>query len=524
VQLIVNGESVEITDTDQTLLDVLRGDLRCTSVKDGCSPQGQCGCCTVLVDGAPRVACVTPVRRVADRAVTTLEGLDPTDRQRWADAFGATGASQCGFCTPGIIMRFVGHEQKARATEAEPSTAALAAVDVHNALAAHLCRCTGWRSVTEAWALATGLTETPVGLGRDLTGAAVRAELEGGVAQRTDATVALGEGGFADDTAPADSLVAMRSADGEWVVAESVAAVRRLTGKRQGRRTTAAAGHPLEVPEGDWVRALRTGWVEPAYLETDAAWCAPGGDPTGPLQNGGAFGAKQSSEVGEVARTLANDHGRPVRVLYSREDAVRNGPKRPPVAAGVRADGSGVMHIAATAGVAEQIRAVAPDIEVVEVDVPGPPTSADIRGAGWVEALVLQAALGDAEAPCESPAGGRAVADVADDGSIAVRVWAGESLDDVTLRSYCVGAAHMALSWVTSEALTVDADGEVHDLTVRSFGVLRSGDTPPINVTIEADDRPAVNGSDAVFAAVAVAVWRAGGFAVEWPTGAPPSR
>ena len=60
-----------------SLLDALREDLGARSVKDGCSPQGQCGCCTVLVDGAPRVACVTPVRRVAGRSVTTAAGLDP---------------------------------------------------------------------------------------------------------------------------------------------------------------------------------------------------------------------------------------------------------------------------------------------------------------------------------------------------------------------------------------------------------------------------------------------------------------
>ncbi|HEY3810594.1 MAG TPA: hypothetical protein VGL49_04095, partial [Acidimicrobiales bacterium] len=61
---------------DGTLLDALRQDLGCGAVKDGCSPQGQCGCCTVLIDGAPRVACVTPLRRVAGRSVTTVDGLE----------------------------------------------------------------------------------------------------------------------------------------------------------------------------------------------------------------------------------------------------------------------------------------------------------------------------------------------------------------------------------------------------------------------------------------------------------------
>src|SRR5882724_5951990 len=101
VALSVNGEPIEIdVAPDASLLIVLREQLGVLSVKDGCAPQGQCGCCTVLVDGAPRVACVTPVLRVAGRAVTTVEGLDASVRDALVDAFVATGASQCGFCTP----------------------------------------------------------------------------------------------------------------------------------------------------------------------------------------------------------------------------------------------------------------------------------------------------------------------------------------------------------------------------------------------------------------------------------------
>ena len=77
----------------------------------------------------------------------------------------------------------------------------------------------------------------------------------------------------------------------------------------------------------------------------------------------------------------------------------------------------------------------------------------------------------------------------------------------------------MALSWVTSESLGVDDEGEVHDLTVRSLGILRAVDTPPIEVLIETDDREPVNGSDAVFAAVATAVWFDRGLPPSWPTG-----
>ena len=81
VAFVLNGDPVAVED-GVTLLDALREDLGCRSVKDGCSPQGQCGCCTVWVDGAPRVACVTPVRRIAGRQVTTLEGAPAAARMR----------------------------------------------------------------------------------------------------------------------------------------------------------------------------------------------------------------------------------------------------------------------------------------------------------------------------------------------------------------------------------------------------------------------------------------------------------
>src|ERR1700738_2235748 len=96
----VDGRAVEVADDGASLLEVLRDRLGVRSPKDGCSPQGQCGCCTVLVDGAPRVACVTPARRIDGRHVPTLDGLPEASATGWANRFAATGASQCGFCTP----------------------------------------------------------------------------------------------------------------------------------------------------------------------------------------------------------------------------------------------------------------------------------------------------------------------------------------------------------------------------------------------------------------------------------------
>jgi aerobic-type carbon monoxide dehydrogenase small subunit (CoxS/CutS family) len=494
IRFRLDGREVEVPDDGSSLLATLRERLGVVSAKDGCSPQGQCGCCTVLVDGSARVACVTPTRRVTGRDVTTLDGLDPATRAAWAETFTACGASQCGFCTPGIIVRLAALGED----RTDP-----AAVD--NALLAHLCRCTGWRTIGDAAARFGEPADE-----RDWEAAGRRATLEGGAPQRVGPEVALGAAGFADDTAPADALVAVPDGRGRWVVGETLADARATAGKVQGRRTTVALTHPLDVPPGDWALTLRTTWVEPAYLETDASWCAPGGEPASPLANGGAFGAKVASVAPTAARQLANHHGRPVRVVLSREDTVRLGAKRPPIAAGVRADGTGAIRAVRTAGIAY------PGFEVDLVDVAGPPTSAAVRGAGWVEAAILRAALAN-DARVVAPNGAVASASI-DDGAVRVTVQCGEPLDEVVLRSYCVGAAHMALGWVWSEGIAVDDEGEVHDLTIRSFGVLRARDMPPVDVHIEPADGPAVNGSDAVFAAVAAAAWLAEGLPQDWPT------
>jgi hypothetical protein len=155
---------------------------------------------------------------------------------------------------------------------------------------------------------------------------------------------------------------------------------------------------------------------------------------------------------------------------------------------------------------------------VIEVDVVGPPTSIALRAAGWAEAAVLLAGARGEAGEVTAPNGASAQATVAADG-VHVRVRAGAAIDEVVLRSYCIGAAHMALGWVTSEGIAVDEDGTPLDLTVRSFGVLRAVDTPPITVEIEDDGSEPRNGSDAVFAAVAAAAWVAQGCPPTLPTG-----
>jgi len=572
-EITVDGAPVNVTDPALTLLDVVRETAGVRSVKDGCSPQGQCGCCTVLVDGRARVACVTPARRVRGRDVRTLDGLPAAERDRWARAFDAVGGSQCGFCTPGIICRF--SALAARGADHRDRDAAA------RALAAHLCRCTGWQPIIDAWtaygdlaeaeSAAAGLADAESAVapdaspdadinqagaprsrstvrrgrgGRGLSepqqgaprsrstvrnrpsrsDADLRALIEGRSRQATGRLTALGRGGFADDTAPDDALVAVLAGDGTgWVVAETASEARRAAGAVPGRRTTASWGPPLAAPAGDWAVTLRTSWVEPGYLETDAAWCLPGGEPASPLGNGGAFGAKRDSPVAAVARSLADEYGRAVRVLWNRPEATALGPKRPPLAAGIRPDGSGEVVVARTPGIAEAITGYAPGLAVREVDVAGPPTSAALRAAGWAEAAALTAAAAAAAGRpgwVTAPEGGAARASVGDDGAIRVSVRAGRPLAETVLRSYCTGAAHMALSWVTSESLGVDPDtGAVHDLTVRSFGIIGAAAMPRVDVEIVPEDRRPVNGSDAVFAAVAAAVWLHQVTPPVWPTG-----
>src|SRR5204862_486034 len=92
----------------------------------------------------------------------------------------------------------------------------------------------------------------------------------------------------------------------------------------------------------------------------------------------------------------------------------------------------------------------APELTVEEVDISGPPTSRALRGVGWAEAAVLQAASRDVDAPVTAPNGAVAEAHI-DASGVHVRVRAGDPLDEIVLRSYCIGAAHMAIGWVTSE-------------------------------------------------------------------------
>ena len=150
--LSVNGAPAVVHGDHPHLLAALRDELGITSPKDGCAPSGQCGCCTILLDGKAVVACQVSLERAQGKEVVTLEGLDPDERARYAQAFATCGALQCGFCTPGIIVR----------TKAlvDRKGADLTRDDASRHLGANLCRCTGYVKILDAVeALAQG---TPV--------------------------------------------------------------------------------------------------------------------------------------------------------------------------------------------------------------------------------------------------------------------------------------------------------------------------------------------------------------------------
>ncbi len=154
----LNGTEASVADDHPHLLAALREELGVTSPKDGCSPSGQCGCCTVLVDGKAVVSCNLALAKVEGAEITTLEGLPAEQRDRMASVFASTGALQCGFCTPGIMMRVASLLER-KADSLDRGTAA-------RHLGAHLCRCTGYVKILDAVEmLARGETAEPVPLG-----------------------------------------------------------------------------------------------------------------------------------------------------------------------------------------------------------------------------------------------------------------------------------------------------------------------------------------------------------------------
>ncbi len=142
VRFKVNGTQKSVsTDPDRRLLDVLREDLQLTGTKYGCG-EGQCGACTVLVDGAPARSCLLPASAVAGKSVTTIEGLARGEALHPVQqAFLDEGALQCGYCTPGMILEAVALLR----SKPDPTEEEVAA-----GMNGHLCRCNGYLKMVKA--------------------------------------------------------------------------------------------------------------------------------------------------------------------------------------------------------------------------------------------------------------------------------------------------------------------------------------------------------------------------------------
>jgi aerobic-type carbon monoxide dehydrogenase small subunit (CoxS/CutS family) len=147
IRLTVNGTARTVdTDPERPLLEVLREDLALTGAKFGCG-EGQCGACTVLLDGNAVRSCITPVRTVGGRKITTIEGLaNGATLHPVQQAFVEENAVQCGYCTPGMVLRTVALLQ----TNPKPTDA-----QIIEGLNGNLCRCAGYHRILAAVRRAT---------------------------------------------------------------------------------------------------------------------------------------------------------------------------------------------------------------------------------------------------------------------------------------------------------------------------------------------------------------------------------
>lgn len=142
LKLQVNGEEFEVlSEVNKTLLEVLREDLGLTGTKRGCD-LGACGACTVLIDGKPRLSCLTLAAAVQGKKIITIEGLaEEAKLHPLQKAFVEKGAIQCGFCTPGMILTAKAFlEENPHPSEGE----------VKEAISGNICRCTGYVKIVEA--------------------------------------------------------------------------------------------------------------------------------------------------------------------------------------------------------------------------------------------------------------------------------------------------------------------------------------------------------------------------------------
>lgn len=152
IRFTLNGAETEVdVPPDRRVVDLLREDMGLTGTKESCGA-GDCGACTILVDGESRLSCLMLAAQLQGRAITTIEGLAHGERLHAVqEAFVDCGAVQCGFCTPGMVLASVDFLQK----NPNPTRA-----EIQEALAGNLCRCTGYQKIVDAVAAAAARLRT----------------------------------------------------------------------------------------------------------------------------------------------------------------------------------------------------------------------------------------------------------------------------------------------------------------------------------------------------------------------------
>jgi carbon-monoxide dehydrogenase small subunit len=142
ISFVLNGKSIQIDAPPyRRVVDLLREDLNLTGTKEGCG-EGECGACTIFVDGESRLSCLMLVPQLEGRKVTTIEGLASGEKLHpIQEAFVECGAVQCGFCTPGMVLASINLLQK----NPNPSRA-----EIREGISGNLCRCTGYQKIVDA--------------------------------------------------------------------------------------------------------------------------------------------------------------------------------------------------------------------------------------------------------------------------------------------------------------------------------------------------------------------------------------
>ena len=243
IEFVLNGSPRRVeARADEWFIETLRERCGIKSIKDGCSPQGQCGCCLVLVDGHPKTTCAMPARAANGKHIVTLEGLSDDERAQISGAFTASAGLQCGFCIPGIALRAKSITDR----DATPTRDAIA-----RALDVHLCRCTGYVKIIDAIELLAAVKR-----GAPMPPACTDGRVGQPLARVNSAATVLGERKYVDDFVEPEMLhgaLTLSPHPRARVLKIDTTRARALPGVR--RVATAA-----DVPGRRWVGLLHADW------------------------------------------------------------------------------------------------------------------------------------------------------------------------------------------------------------------------------------------------------------------------